>query len=416
MAAPARDVRVASRPERLDQGTAFADCCYSCDNQWLEAVTPSPAGPRVRLDTEPAPLRQTFCGTVTAYGVNDENDDPRDITINLRPLPVPPFPDFVAGLVKTAPGASVSDTERFGHYQCDVDACAARAAEVSDKVIHTEVTPDEHFYGQDALFLPIDSSGPCGDGDEGCVSELEPPRDAADVCVHGPYVIDHGSHGPVLHRRLCCFPDPGHDHPEIHPFDAIWWQDPRHNGWVFGVFQDDSNRYSEPHCGDNNGAKWSQAPRDVTFRFPFRFKRTAGCQVLALRHVRTTSLRTRAPNVVRPLNVTTPEVVGGAPEVLTFMAPGPASRPLLEVRKENGAQNETHVTVEGFIDGDNVAGDVVVRVAVGTARRAPWPQPVDFTSLRAANPLATYADQDPGAGYYYAELSFAGRCLPVLEP
>jgi hypothetical protein len=408
VAAPPHEVRVASRPEGTDQRTAWTDCCVLCEEQTLEAVTPSPTGPRVHLDSELAPLRQTFCGTVTDYGVNDERADPRDITINLRPLPIANFPDFVAGLIRTASKTySADDRLRFGRYECNVDACAARAAQIGGKTIHAEITPDEHFYGQDAVFLPIDSSGAC-DGEGGdCVSELEPERGADDVCVHGVYAIDHGnSHGAGDHRRLCCFPDPGHDHPEIHPFDAIWWKDPRRNGWVFGVFQDDSNRYSSPHCGDNNGANWSQAPRDVTFRFPFRFKRSAGCQRLELRHVRSTSLRTHAPNTVRPVNVTTSDLVGGAPEVLGFLDPGPRFRQLVQVRKEEGSQKETHVRVEAVADADEVSGDVVVRVAVGTVRRTSAP----FTALRAANPLVTYTDGDPGAGYYYAELFFAGAC------
>src|SRR5207302_2800 len=130
------------------------------------------------------------------------------------------------------------------------------------------------------------------------------PR-GAEACVYGVYAYDHGEHSASSHTQLCRVIDPGHDHPEIHPFDAIWWRHPERKGWMFGVFQDDSNRYSFPYCGDNNGNQWSQAPRDLTFRFPFRFPRRSAPQKACLRHVRTRNLKDNAPNIVRPMNITT---------------------------------------------------------------------------------------------------------------
>jgi hypothetical protein len=319
----------------------------------------------------------------------------------------------VAGFIKTegTPLTDKDDQRNFGHAKCDVAACTARAAQISGKVVHVELTPDEHFYGQDARFLPIDSSGPCSDTGKGsCISVLNTRSE--DVCVHGVYLIDHGGHSAEDHRRLCCVKDPGHDHPEIHPFDAIWWRNERKNGWIFGVFQDDSNRYSSPYCGGNNGASWSQAPRDVTFRFPFRFPRSAGCQLVQLRHVRTTSMRNGSANVVRPVNVTTSDLVGDTAEVLLLAATGPMFQPLLQVQKEPDSGRETHVRVEGSTSGPDVVGDIVLRAAVGTARRtAPL-----FDALKRENPLVTYDDSDPGAGYYYSEIFFGGSCGPVVQP
>jgi hypothetical protein len=413
VAAPAHEVRAQANPLAVDQATAFTDCCVTCEHQTLEAITPTPDGPRPHGPGEPLPLRQTFCGTVAKYEVNDEVDDPRDICINLRPLPIAPFPDFVAGFVRTA-GTPLQgpDQDRFGHAACDESACAARAPQIAGKVIHAEVTPDQSFYRQDRRFLPIAGGGACSDSDETCKSELEPEGGGAkDVCVHGVYAYDHGpDHDAGDHRRLCCVAESGHDHPEIHPFDAIWWKDPRKNGWVFGVFQDDSNRYSSPHCGDNNGARWSQAPRDVTFRFPFRFKRSAGCRRAQLRHVRTTNFG-GAAHTVRPLNVTTSTLVSG-PEALLLLADGPVFRPLLEVRKETNSPRETHVRVEGGVQGADVVGEIVLRVAVGSPRR----NGNVFDELKTLNPLVTYDPSDPGAGYYYAELFYEGTCGPVAQP
>jgi hypothetical protein len=411
VAAPAQEVTAEALPLAIDQTTAFSDCCITCGEQTLEALIPTPEGPRLRQPGEPMPPRQTLCGRVTKYEVNDEVADPRDICINLRPLDIAPFPDFVAGFVKTAAGfATVGDFQRFGNQTCPAAACRARAKQILAKIVHAEVTPDEHFYGQDARFLPIAASGRCSDSDETCDSELEPSRGAKDVCVHGVYAYDHGDvHGTGLHD-LCCVMDTGHDHPEIHPFDAIWWKDPRRNGWVFGVFQDDSNRYSFPHCGDSNDNAWSQAPRDVTFTFPFKFKRSAGCQVLHLRHVRTTNMKGQ-PNTVRPMNVTRSERAVG-PEVLILTADEPAFRPLLEVRKEAGSGRETHVRVVGGVNGPDVQGQVILSVAVGSGR----PGADIFNELKNVNRLVTYDARDAGAGFYYAELFFEGKCGPIALP
>ena len=411
IAAPAQEVRAEAVPLAIDQTTAFSDCCVTCGEQTLEALIPTPDGPRLHVAGEPMPPRQTLCGRVTQYVVNDEVADPRDICINLRPLDIAPFPDFVAGFVKTEAGfATVGDVQRFGHQICDAAACAARARQIVAKIVHAEVTPDEHFYGQDARFLPIAASGKCSDSDETCDSDLEPSRGAEDVCVHGVYAYDHGDHhGTGLHG-LCCVMDLHHDHPEVHPFDAIWWKDPRKNGWVFGVFQDDSNRYSFPHCGDTNNNAWSQAPRDVTFTFPFRFKRSAGCQLVHLRHVRTTNMAGR-PNTVRPLNVTRSERATG-PEALFLTADEPAFRPLLEVRKEAGSGRETHVRVVGGVNGAEVEGQIILSVAVGSGR----PGADIFDELKNTNRLVTYDARDAGAGYYYAELFFEGKCGPIALP
>src|SRR5204862_2079217 len=94
------------------------------------------------------------------------------------------------------------------------------------------------------------------------------------------------------HEQHCCSIDEGHDRPEIHPFDAVWFRTPSGNGWRFGVFQDDSNRY--------NGS-WSPAPRDLTFKFPFRFDRSSYPICARLGPAR----RRDGTHVIVPVNVTT---------------------------------------------------------------------------------------------------------------
>jgi len=207
----------------------------------------------------------------------------------------------------------------------------------------------------------------------------------------------------------------GHDHPEIHPFDAIWWRHPEKNGWMFGVFQDDSNRYSFPFCGDNNGNDWSQAPRDMTFRFPFRFSQRSSLQKVCLRHVRTRALKDGAAHTVRPMNVTTGAFVTPATELTTLIIGG---RPMLQVMKEPGSERETHVRIEGSIVGDDVVGQIILRVAVGCDSRAGLRcmRPPNsgtrtlFQDLGIANTLVDYDDHDLGAGFYYAELTFQCAC------
>ncbi|OLE56076.1 MAG: hypothetical protein AUG51_00145 [Acidobacteria bacterium 13_1_20CM_3_53_8] len=433
-------VEVRAVEPRVQQATAFTDCCVLCEEQVLEALRPTPNGPLPREADNRLPLRRKFCGTVTRYGVNDELADPRDIMLNILPQQAP-YTDFVAGFVNTEETPlKGNDLLRFGGIlgftRCDPQECRLRAPQISGKVIHAEVTPDEHFYGQDARFLPIEGSPfacgavpgafPSTTGNPKCLdclsswdckSELEPADGLAgkQVCVYGVYAIDHGPHHSASsHREFCCSPDPSHDRPEIHPFDAVWWRHPEGNGLVFGVFQDDSNRYSFPHCGDNNENTWSQAPRDLIFHFPFKFPLRSSPQRACLRHVRTRKLRDNKPNVVAPLNVTTGALSTLEPEVTTLLA---GRRVLLQVVKEPGSERETHVHVQGSIVGDNVVGQIILRITVGCdnrsgnrGTRSQGSQPSLFDSLRARNSLVTYDGGDPGAGYFYAELKFECAC------
>jgi hypothetical protein len=253
-----------------------------------------------------------------------------------------------------------------------------------------------------------------------CQSELEPRNGnpGAEACVYGVYAYDHDSHSADSHTNLCCSKvdkDDGHDIPEIHPFDAIWWRHPDRKGWIFGVFQDDSNRYSFPHCDESssNGNEWSQAPRDLTFRFPFKFPRRSAPQRVCLRHVRTRKLTEDAPNTVLPVNVTTGAFVTSATEV-TFITDG--VHRLLDVVKELGTERETHVQVQFRIVGDDVVGQIILRVVVGCDERngvrcGRFSGPINtFDSLRQTNSLVTYDKGDPGAGFFYAELTFECAC------
>jgi hypothetical protein len=423
------DVEVAASIPRVRQATSFNDCCGSCEPQDLEALVPVPQGTPKRVESDGGlPLRRKFCGTVAKYGVNDETEDPRDIMINILPAPLSPYRDFLTGFVNTEQTRLKGDNlKRFGPSATNFNLqdCLDTAKVTSGKVIHAEVTPDEHFYGADARFLPIASSlVPCGFNPKclkcidgwGCESELEPSdrRVGAEVCVYGVYAYDHGDeHRASSHNALCRVLDTDHDHPEMHPFDAIWWRHPERTGWMFGVFQDDSNRYSFPHCGDNNGNEWSQAPRDLTFRFPFRFPLRSAPQHACLRHVRSRKLRDNSPNTVRPLNVTTGAFVNPATEALVLNLGG---KRVLEVTKESGTGQETHVRVEGRIVGDDVVGQIILRVAIGCDERSGvrcgrFAKPSDtFNALKTGNQLVTYDKGDPGAGYFYAELTFECNC------
>jgi hypothetical protein len=439
------EVQVTAQQPRVEQATSFNDCCggifHDCEEQNLEALVPTNLRPtRVERDGG-LPLRRKFCGIVTKYEVNDERADPRDMNFNIRPVPGSSYVDFLRGFVQTADADYLTDQDRrlFGKGDCDPGACLARALDpgLTEKIMHAEVTPDEHFYGQDGRFLPIEGStsrcvsGPfstptnlncvrCIDG-ANCKSELEPGEGQTpqiEACVYGVFAYDHGLHKPSTHTELCCFKDSGHDHPEIHPYDAIWWRNPAANGWMFGVFQDDSNRYSFPHCRESqsNGNTWSQAPRDLTFEFPFRFPRRSAIQRVCLRHVRTTRLRDGGANIVAPLNVTTSEFAGSEAEVTALVI---GRERLLELVKEPGTARETHVRIVGGFDGNDVVGRIILRVAVGCDQRTQAcgrpTGPRDhrtplFDRLKPITNLVQFDKDDPGAGYFYAELTFNCDC------
>jgi hypothetical protein len=418
----ASDVRVeASVPveRRVRQATAFTDCCVTCEEQTLEALVPTPTGPQRKETDQGLPLRRQFCGKANRYGVNDETADPRDIMINILPSSISPNPDFVAGFVNTEETPlKGNDLLRFGpvppfnttsHW--NLANCLARAKEIPNKVIHAEITPDQEFYGQDVRFLPIRGSGNCSDGWD-CASELEPGggRSGTDLCVYGVYAIDHGSHSASRHTLLCGSLDPSHDRPEIHPFDAIWWRHPEANGWMFAVFQDDSNRYSFPHCDDDhNGNEWSQAPRDLTFRFPFQFSRQNTPRQFVLQHVRTRNFN-GSQSIIQPKNVMTSALVNTTSQTTSLVIGG---QTLLQVVKEGGTERETLVQVEGRLVKNMVTGHIILRVAVGCDQRntncVKPTGPRDhrtplFNRLRQENGRVVYDNDDPGAGYYYAEL------------
>lgn len=434
-------VQVTALQPRIEQTTAFNDCCGGCEEQHLEALVPTSDIPaRMEADGR-LPLRRKFCGVVTKYEVNDEQADPRDMNINIQPAPGSPYVDFLKGFVKTVDADLTDEDDRlFGKANCAPTACLERAADwrlTCQKVMHAEVTPDEHFYGQDGRFLPIEGNrSNCGGGLFGpptslncvrcidganCTSELEPNGQitGSEACVYGVYAYDHGDeHRPSSHTQLCCWADDDHDHPEIHPYDAIWWRHPDRNGWMFGIFQDDSNRYSFPHCRESqsNGNTWSQAPRDLTFEFPFRFPRRSAVQRVCLRHVRTTRLRDGSANIVAPLNVTTGAFTGSQPEIPTLRI---GRETLLELVKEPGSERETHVRIVGEIKKDFVEGRIILRVAVGCDQRTQAcgrpTGPRDhrtpiFDRLKPTTQLVQFDKDDPGAGYFYAELTFNCDC------
>lgn len=373
---------VALTGEPLPENEAFVDCCIFCRHQSLEALrAPADVGDGWRrLSPGESASRAKFCGEVVSYRVNDELDDPRDILINIRPHP--DFRGFVDG---------------FGKTQCSPNA----------PCIHAEITPSDQFYRQDAIFLPISGDGPCGDGGyDDCPSLLA--RTRAPICVYGVYAFDHGAgHRPTDHGDLGNTKDDGHDHPEIHPFDAVWWPRPAGNGYLFAVFQDDSNRYSHPYCGDqNNGNGWSQAPRDLRFRFPFSFSLSEAPVRADLRWVRTRDFDDRE-RAVRPLNVTTAMFTQSEERGARrrFVSNGEV---IFEVVEESGMDPQTDVGIEATVDGDRVSGFVNLRLAVGCDPRDPQTD-CSLASLRAASPGARHARhdaKDPGSGYFFGELSF----------
>jgi hypothetical protein len=404
-------VAVEARPARVSESEAFCDCCIFCEEQSLEALRPTPSGAEFLEPDGGLPFRTKYCGTVVRYGINNELDAPRDIMINI--LPKTGFEHFVAGFVNTECtelGTTYKKLFAKEDSECPVSLCQAESGNVHGKCIHAEITPSNFFYHSDARWLPITGLGSsaCDDGWD-CNSSLEPASEwhggippggqpgqgGRQICVYGVYAYDHGpDHRASDHRQLCCSVDASHDRPEIHPFDALWFLHPGGRpGWIFGVFQDDSNRYSFPHCGSqNNGNTWSQGPRDLTFRFPFRFPRSQTPLKACLRHTMTTTLA-GVDHEDAPINVTTKLM---ADPLVEIKALKDGNMTLLEAVEPAGAEDETQVRIEGCVTPTEISGFVVLRVAVGCPRGASCPGLAD--------------PDDPGSGFYYAELTFERDC------
>ncbi|HRC87910.1 MAG TPA: hypothetical protein PK413_20155, partial [Thermoanaerobaculia bacterium] len=346
-------VLVEARPARVTEAEAWTNCCWYCGEQSLGALRPTPNGPEKLESDGGLPLRRRLCGTVERYGVNDENADPRDIMINI--VPKAGFEHLVAGFVNTeCTPLSSAEKNLFAKSdaKCPVSSCLAAAAAKTGKCIHAEITPAQQLYGRDASFLPIADGGGCGDG-WGCRSALEPASEwgtsppppggvpsqpGREACVFGVYAIDHGpDHRVKDHSQLCCSLDASHDRPEIHPLDAIWFRHPEaRQGWIFALLQDDSNRYSFPHCGDNNGNTWSQGARDLTFYFPFQFPRAQAPRKACLRRHRAIDFQ-GAEAEIRPVNITTSVVDNPLTELKKLEDGGQL---LLEVFEQAGAEDD----------------------------------------------------------------------------
>lgn len=399
------NVQVELRLPRVTEEEAYTNCCLYCGKQWLEGLSPTLDGPSRHHSDGGMPLRSKLCGTVVKYGVNDEAADPRDIMLNI--VPKAGFEHFVKGFVNTAcTRLDGDDLFAKGDAECQPieAACLAAADLIPGKCVHAEITPADQFYGQDRVFLPITSTASdfCA-SDWRCNSLLEPsgdnelpPREGSEACVYGTYAYDHGGgHRPSDHRRLCCAPDAGHDIPEIHPIDAAWFHHPDGQpGWIFSVFQDDSNRYSFPHCGDyHNGNRWSDAPRDLTFRFPFQFPRNQAPSKICLRHKRTTNFA-GSSHEVRPLNVTTAFVPAPLTEAKELRDPSGVL--IMQVIEPPGFEAETQVKLEGCATPQEVRGFLTLRVAVGCGL---W---MSCPSLQDTG--------DPTSGFYYGEITFGEDC------
>ena len=98
---------------------------------------------------------------------------------------------------------------------------------------------------------------------------------------------------------------------------------------------------------------------------------------------------------------------------------------MLEVLKDPRSKWETHIRVVGRIIGNDVVGGIILRVAVGCDDRTGdtrCSSPANdrdhrqtlFDRLSGLNSLVAYDKDDPGAGYYYAELTFDGTC-PIKD-
>src|SRR4030095_2968750 len=163
------DVQVEGAQPRVLRRTADTRCCGFCGAQTLEAIVPTPDGPRRAESNGALPLRRKFCGTVMRYGVNDEHADPRDIMMNVPPLAPRPagapdtYGSFVAGLYQTESTKLEGDPKEsaFDHNDCEVQRCLDAARTRENKQVHVEITPADEFFGGDRRFPPIHNPGEC---------------------------------------------------------------------------------------------------------------------------------------------------------------------------------------------------------------------------------------------------------------
>lgn len=435
------------RNPRVETTEAQADCGDGAFNvgadHHLEAGRPTLTG----VAHEAFPERAKFCGNIVRYGVNNEYGPARDIMFNM--VPMPGFDHFVKGFISTE-CASIGDIAGAADCMKGDAKCGPACSTLADqtkvrlksgaeaaKCIHAEITPPDQFFEADARYMPVPDTGDHGSRWDLPTDLVSSPKSAGvEACVYGVYAVDHGEdHGASAHKDWRCTKDSTHDRPEIHPFDATWWRIPAkygRDGFVFALFQDDSNRYSFPHCtSDHNGSTWSQAPRDVTLRIPFQFNVGPTPKRACLRHVRAPRYAKRctprvgggttcvwaasgADQAVLPLNVTTDAMPAPITEQKALVAPD--GRPALLVEEPPGFESEAQVRVDGCVQGAQASGFVTVRVAVGCNDTAHGPNHPKMTCTKAELERLDRGGRhdagDPGSGFYYAELSFTDGACP----
>lgn len=117
------------------------------------------------------------------------------------------------------------------------------------------------------------------------------------------------------------------------------------------------------------------------------------CKVRQCIHAEITPAQQFYEKEVVPVNVTTKVMPNPLVEVKTLTDAGVI---LLEAVEPSGLEPETQVRIDGCVTATEILGTLTVRVAVGCP---------EGTSCPGLND-----SDDPGSGFYYAELTFQREC------
>jgi hypothetical protein len=169
-------------------------------------------------------MKRTVCGPLRSFRVSVFDTEEFDWGLSVAPNA------HYSSMIDEAKAATAILLHDFSFIDVDqfVDALVDKKWEGK---IKGEITPDEDFRQNDFFqgFPPF-------------IPEHSPlAEEHRQVCLYGPFVLD-------VHHSW---------HPEIHPSELIWWQDPSHI-WLL-VLQDDSDRFDF----DNELVAFATRPEQV---------------------------------------------------------------------------------------------------------------------------------------------------------
>jgi hypothetical protein len=257
--------------------------------------------------------KQMFTGTFLEFNVSDYGDE-SDWNIHL--VPDPQFQDFITDALPYQRDNWYAD----GFWKTSPDGRF---------MIEAEITPDERRYGNPWF------------NNQQKYSPLINKR----ITVYGPFVREE-AHG---------------NHPEIHPAEQIWWQEPNGQHIVLLVI-DDSNRFESDDDYNSDRVKitpahpWTaEEGQRATMSYAFEINPAAGGQYIAIQAI--DDLEFYAGGDFQDVSEGTKHVIRYKGNTVLTVQEADATDKFLGIKFSKVCFNQAKGTLQGFIDIETAIGN-----------------------------------------------------------